>query len=101
MCAGAVGESSRGIKSLSILGDPGADRAAGGKLGQAENDVVFRSPQFLARPTICPWVSEDGLCPALGTRAEREVEHLTFSSRRKAPDQNTLKGSRKYAHREG
>ena len=23
--------------------------------------VVFRSPQFAARPTICPWVSEDAM----------------------------------------
>ena len=50
-----------------ILGDPGADRGVGGELGRAENDggggggVVFRSPQFPARPTIFPWVSEDAL----------------------------------------
>ena len=46
---------------LFILGEPGADRGAGGKLGRAETPsaVIFRSPQFPARPTICPWISED------------------------------------------
>ena len=63
-----------------ILGDPGADRGAVGKLGRSGNDgggegagrkgrdfpsagpLVFRSPQFPVRPTIPPpppWVSED------------------------------------------
>ena len=54
---------------LLILGDPGADSGRNRKSKRAEKygtkkskgNLFFRPFRLSLAPTICPWVSEDGL----------------------------------------